>query len=309
MSTITASSAAGADQTQTQDELRSSEISSSLPTSPHIDPPPYSVNMTLSAESNYGFPSGYFIIRSLSAGRLFDIELDDVNDGAEVILWPEKESSLVEGFRKPEADNQVFFIDTTGSLCSRQSGHAIDVEDGRLVLRHRRPKSYPYPNAYSHPLPRYHYSSITKQILVEFECDPSYPPPNPHGPPSLAWRQKSYFLSSVPLRKPRTLMEDMTEAVSNVFATPLTPFATLFGKAPATAEDVYRSDIDLREDEVLEEDRAEGEEVDDSPENIRRVRVVGVTEGENRALTEAAKLRRKWEVLPIRRSRALYTRQ
>lgn len=107
-------------------------------------------------------------------------------------------------------------------------------------------------------------------------------------------------------------MEDMTEAVSNVFAAPLTPFATLFGKAPAasaTAEDVYRGDIDLREDEVLEEDRTEGDEVDDSPENIRRVRVVGVTEGENRALTEAAKLRRKWEVLPIRRSRALYARQ
>lgn len=107
-------------------------------------------------------------------------------------------------------------------------------------------------------------------------------------------------------------MEDMTEAVSNVFSSPLTPFATLFGKgqvASATAEDVYRGDIDLREDEVLEEDRTEGEEVDDSPENIRRVRVVGVTEGEDRAITEAAKLRRKWEVLPIRRSRVLYARQ
>lgn len=121
MSTDTASSAAAID--QTQDELRSSETSS-LPASPQIDPPPYSANMALSAESNYGFPSGYFVIRSLSVGRLFDIELDDVNDGAEVILWPEKESSLVEGecqkhsmgrlinnepvgFRKPEADNQV----------------------------------------------------------------------------------------------------------------------------------------------------------------------------------------------------------
>lgn len=122
MSTGTSSSAAGIDQTQDH-ELRSSETSS-LPASPQIDPPPYSANMALSAESNYGFPSGYFVIRSLSVGRLFDIDLDDVNDGAEVILWPEKESSLVEGgcqrpsmcrlinneplgFRKPEADNQV----------------------------------------------------------------------------------------------------------------------------------------------------------------------------------------------------------
>lgn len=107
-------------------------------------------------------------------------------------------------------------------------------------------------------------------------------------------------------------MEDVTEAVTNVFAVPLTPLASLFGKAPApsaTVEDVYRGDIDLREDELLEEDRAEGEEIDDSPENIRRVRVIGVAEGEDLSLTEATKLRRRWEVLPIRRSRALYARQ
>jgi hypothetical protein len=33
------------------------------------------------------------------------------------------------GFRKAEADNQVFFIDnSTGVLCSKLAGHAIDVE-------------------------------------------------------------------------------------------------------------------------------------------------------------------------------------
>ena len=178
-------------------------------------------------------------------------------------------------------------------------------------MRHRRPKLYPYPNAFAHPLPRFYYSSITKQILVEFECDPSYPPPTPHNPPSLAWRQKTYFLSSVPLRKPRTLIEDVTEVVNTVFTAPLTPFVSLFGKgqnSSATVEDVYRTDIDLREDEVMEEDRTEGEEADDSPENIRRIRVVGVTEEENGSSTDAAKLRRKWEILPVRRSRALYTR-
>lgn len=115
----------------------------------------------------------------------------------------------------------------------------------------------------------------------------------------------------MPLRKPRTLIEDVTEVVNTVFTAPLTPFVSLFGKgqnSSATVEDVYRTDIDLREDEVMEEDRTEGEEADDSPENIRRIRVVGVTEEENGSSTDAAKLRRKWEILPVRRSRALYTR-
>ena len=30
--------------------------------------------------------------------------------------------------RSPESNNQVFFVDTSGALCSRSSGHAVDVE-------------------------------------------------------------------------------------------------------------------------------------------------------------------------------------
>lgn len=43
-----------------------------------------------------GFPPGYFVIRSLATGRLWDVSGDAVEDGAEVVLWPEKEHSLVE---------------------------------------------------------------------------------------------------------------------------------------------------------------------------------------------------------------------
>ena len=111
-----------------------------------VDPPTY-LTAVSSSGPNFGFPPGYFIIRSVATGRLLDVAHNELSDGAEVISWPEMESSLVEGefatsqsryssgyswallgFRKPEADNQVFFIDTTGALCSRQSGHAIDVE-------------------------------------------------------------------------------------------------------------------------------------------------------------------------------------
>jgi hypothetical protein len=44
----------------------------------------------------YGFPPGYFVIRSVASNRLLDVSADDIEDGTEVLLWPEKESSLVE---------------------------------------------------------------------------------------------------------------------------------------------------------------------------------------------------------------------
>lgn len=52
---------------------------------------------TMSAESqSLGFPQGYFVIRSVATGRLLDVSGSEVEDGTEVILWPEKEQSLVE---------------------------------------------------------------------------------------------------------------------------------------------------------------------------------------------------------------------
>jgi len=59
--------------------------------------------MTTGIQTN-GFPPGYFIIRSVATNRLLDVTLDDIEDGAEIILWPEKETSLVEcswNFKSP----------------------------------------------------------------------------------------------------------------------------------------------------------------------------------------------------------------
>ena len=47
--------------------------------------------------NDYGFPHGYFVLRSVSSGRMLDVSSDSVQDGAHVILWPEKDNSLVEG--------------------------------------------------------------------------------------------------------------------------------------------------------------------------------------------------------------------
>jgi hypothetical protein len=47
-------------------------------------------------ERTYGFPAGYFIIRSVATNRLLDVTMDNIEDGTEIILWPEKDTSLVE---------------------------------------------------------------------------------------------------------------------------------------------------------------------------------------------------------------------
>jgi len=265
----------------------------------------------------HGFPPGYFIIKSVASSRVLDVAGDAIEDGTDVLLWVEKEKSLVESFRDPDANNQVFYIDTSGALCSRASGHAIDVQDGKLVLRHRRPVSYPYPNAYSHPPPRFVYSPQTEEISVAFECDPSYPPPSAH--PSEAWKNKRYLLTSIPLRKPRTIIDDASEFLTTAIASPFTGLSNMFSGATNNGENnereslpplaepdaVFDGEIDLKEDEVVEEERGEEGEVDDSPDLSRKVAVVGipVTEAEE-TLSRKAKARRTWMVIPLRRVNA-----
>ena len=46
---------------------------------------------------DYGFPRGDFLLRSVSSGRMLDVSSDSVQDGTPIILWPEKDNSLVEG--------------------------------------------------------------------------------------------------------------------------------------------------------------------------------------------------------------------
>jgi len=51
---------------------------------------------TRSVAESLGFPPGYFSIRSLSNGKLWDIHGNFDADGTLVYLWREKEKSLVE---------------------------------------------------------------------------------------------------------------------------------------------------------------------------------------------------------------------
>lgn len=251
----------------------------------------------------YGFPAGYFVIRSVASNRLLDVSLDDIEDGTELLLWPEKESSIVETRRSPDANNQVFFIDPSGALCSRSAGHAIDIEGDRLVLRHRRPVSLPYPNAYSHPLPKFSFSGQTGEITVHFTSDPSHPPPS--AATSDAWKKKTYILASIPLRRPKGILDDAHAFISSAITTPLSFFSGA-ASPQTTPEAVFSTDIDLAEDEVLEEERGEEAEVDDSPELGRKVRVLGIINKarEEREIIEKARERRRWQITTIRKSDA-----
>ncbi|KAI0697553.1 hypothetical protein BC835DRAFT_1270170 [Cytidiella melzeri] len=251
--------------------------------------------------STFGFPSGYFVIKNVVTNRLLDVESDMVEDSTPLILYPETETSLVEDMRKPEANNQVFFIDIYGALCSRSSGHAIDVENDKLVLRHRRPISHPCPNAFSHPLPRFSYDPETQNITVTFEVDPTYPTSASRAAALSSWKDKAYFVTAIPLRKPRTMIDDASDLLSSAITAPLSFFGSHTATTPARPNEIFDTgDIDLREDEILETDRSEEGEVDDSPEKHRPVRLVGLTKEEESAVGEKAKKRRQWVVMPLR---------
>ena len=71
---------------------------------------------------------------------------------------------------------------------------------------------------------------------------------------------------------------------------------------------MFNGDIDLTEDEVLEEDKGEEAEVDNSPDLGRKVRIVAVSTGEKSMmdllLSDNAKKRRQWVVTPLRAANA-----
>jgi hypothetical protein len=67
-------------------------------------------------------------------------------------------------------------------------------------------------------------------------------------------------------------------------------------------EHVATGHFDLTEDEVLEEERSEETEVDDDPNLVRRVRVVGYRR-QTDLPNSKARDRKRWEILPIRKER------
>lgn len=138
---------------------------------------------------------------------------------------------------------------------------------------------------------------------MHFASDPSHP--DPSAMPSDAWKKNTYILTSIPQRKPRTIIDDAHAFISSALTSPFSLFSGAAAPA-ATPEAVFSSDIDLAEDEVLEEERGEEAEVDDSPEWGRKVRVLGIVNKsrEEKGILERARNRRRWQVIPLRQTDA-----
>jgi len=80
------------------------------------------------------------------------------------------------------------------------------------------------------------------------------------------------------------------------------------GHNKATPDQVFdQGEIDLRDDEILDLDRGEEGEVDDSPDLLRVVRVVTVSPNDyDKNVAPYKALRRRWELLPLRAARVSY---
>ncbi|KAF9651384.1 hypothetical protein BDM02DRAFT_3110823 [Thelephora ganbajun] len=248
-----------------------------------------------------GFPIGYFSIKSVATGRLLEVYRNETNDSSPLALWPAKEQFLVEALRSPDADNQVFFVDSTGALCSRASGHAIDIDGEELVLRHRRPISYPFPNEFSHPLPQFSYDKETQQISITF----SYPPNFANSPQD--WAENTYLLASKPRARPKSVIEQATAFFSTAVTSSKSMLSGVGHNKPTPDQVFDNGDIDLRDDEILDLDRSEEGEVDNSPDLLRLARVVTVSPTDyDKTVAPYKALRRRWELLPLRATRAQY---
>ncbi|TFK18933.1 hypothetical protein FA15DRAFT_648965 [Coprinopsis marcescibilis] len=207
-----------------------------------------------------GFPPNDFIILSLGCSRVLDVKNCDTDDGTELILCPSKERTLDESLRNPWNNNQVFFIDEFGCLASKHSGHPIDIEEDRVVIRHRDPDD-------DYPFPIFSYNTETKEITVEVELEPE------SGEPDEDLRE-TYILTSIPKRNPRVNFASGSSAI-------VPPNGSF---ADQTTESSNRKFS-----------QGEEAEVDDSLEWIRRVKIAENTEATN----EKERKRRTWAILPL----------
>lgn len=173
-------------------------------------------------------------------------------------------------------------------------------EGDRLALRHRRPVSHPFPNVYSHPLPKFLYDPATRHISVSFAFDPTYPSSGDREAAMSNWKDKTYLLTSIPLRKPRSIIDDASALLTSAISMPFSLFGHAAPSTPRPDQVFDSGDIDLREEEILEQDRSEEGEVDDSAEKWRQVRVIGISKEDEQIVGEKAKTRRQWIVVPLR---------
>jgi len=131
-----------------------------------------------------GFPTGKFRIRAVGTAYYWTPTRSKTHqDGNTIHIW-----SL--GSEEP----QGFFVNSKGNLSCGSSGAEVDVMGNALITTLNRQLTEPYPNPWSHPLPRFSYSDISKMITVKFYVDPVVSNSWPRA--ESEWRDKEFALAA-----------------------------------------------------------------------------------------------------------------
>jgi len=115
-----------------------------------------------------------------------------------------------------------------------------------------------------------------------------------------AWRSKTFYVTALASRRPRTILDGASDALTSAFRSSFSLLAGVRVSPTDTTAAGTDDTFNLREDEVEEQERGEEAEVDDDPAHERAVRVIGLTPGEHLGLSDKAWARRRWEVVPLR---------
>jgi len=156
-------------------------------------------------------------------------------------------------------------------------------------------------------LPKFRFDSQTREIAIEFDHNPAYllSSTDTDKDGSGSWRNEAHYLVSQPLRKTRTIIDDASEIITTAISSPISFFSDTFSrKSISNPKEIFDGNIDLKEEEIVDEDRGQEDEVDDSPEIGRHVRMVSVIEDNEGELSNRAQRRRQWVVTPLRRLNA-----
>lgn len=113
-------------------------------------------------------------------------------------------------------------------------------------------------------------------------------------------------MSAIPMQKPRSLVDDASAFLSSAVVAPFSFFSANRRPAgpKATPEDVISGNIDIAGDDVLEQDRGEEGEVDDSLELMRKLRILSILPGDSQPEGINARKRRQWEILTLKTTAA-----
>ena len=127
-------------------------------------PSPPQMNTPHIDTESLGFPTGYFLIKSVATGRILEVYANETKDSSPVALWPVREQSLVEStssarrrslitltyrhdvsvpllaLRSSDADGQVsiFTCPTDGFFFTRDLPSIRHIASGVLCRFHRR---------------------------------------------------------------------------------------------------------------------------------------------------------------------------